>query len=197
MILRLKILLNFFSLLFIFGTSIGCSNTSTTPIANYSRNFFDLSATNIAGERVSFDRYRGNVILVTNIALKCGTTPQLKAIQSLYEDYKTRGLIILGFPSDDFSKQEPKDSSVIQHTCQSAYGVTFPLFESSSITGLNMQPVFKFLTTSGEQGIQGEVGFNFEKFLISKKGYLVERYGPFTSATSKRVQSDIEDLLNE
>lgn len=166
--------------------------------SDHRNSFYSLSAKSLSGERIVFDSYKDKVVLAVNISLKCGTTPQLKALQELYQRYSNRGFVVLGFPSNDFTGElEPSDRSVIKDTCALKYGVKFPLFTLGSVRGETKQPVFDFLVNSGSEDIQGEVAFNFEKFLIDRSGKLRNRFGSFEGATSDIVVEEVEKLLQE
>ncbi len=158
---------------------------------------YDFKGTLLSGKTVPLSNYKGKVVLLTNIALKCGTTPQLRELQALYTEYSPKGLVILGFPSNDFTGVEPSEPEVIQRMCKTNFGVTFPLLVPGAVTGPKKQEVFAFLTSNGPEDIQGEVGFNFEKFLVDKNGMVRKRFGPFNGAQSEAVRKSVEDLLNE
>lgn len=150
------------------------------------------------GKPLSFSSYAGQVILVSNIALKCGTTPQLSALEELYETYHEQGFIVLGFPSNDFTgKNEPTDPVKIGDMCKNDFGVTFPILAPGHVRGEKIQEVFRFLTHSCHDKYQGEVHFNFEKFLIDRAGKVRHRFGPFTSAKSHKLRREVEALLEE
>lgn len=159
------------------------------------RSFFDLHANAISGEHVPFEKYKGNVVLVANTALKCGTTPQFADLQELYEMYQDKGFIVLAFPSNDFTGREPEYADQIKESSVERFGVTFPLFKQGPVTGDEIHDVFSFLTD--QKRMKGRVKFNFEKFLIDRKGKVRKRYGSFTGATSRVVKRDIEELLAE
>lgn len=160
--------------------------------------FFDLSANSITGEVVYFSKYQGKVVLVSNTALMCGTTPQLADLQAAYEEFGDRGLVVLGFPSNDFTKAEPNDPKEVKSACEKRFGVSFPLFQQGPVTGDEMNEVFSFLTTdASDKKMRGNIGFNFEKFLIGKDGTVRKRYGSFTGALSRAMKKDIEKLLAE
>ncbi|MGE0633505.1 MAG: glutathione peroxidase, partial [Pseudobdellovibrionaceae bacterium] len=140
------------------------------------KSFFDLKVKTLMGEDADLNQYKGKVIMVVNVASKCGYTPQYKGLEQIYQDYKDKGFVVLGFPSNEFGGQEPGSPKEIKEFCALNFGVTFPLFQKGSVKGKDKQPVYKFLTEDGNKAIQGEVLWNFEKFLINKKGELVERY---------------------
>ncbi len=180
----------FTSLFLLCVTSLASANTKVDS-------FYDFSAVSLRHDKINFERYRGKVVLVTNIALKCGTTPQLKELQTLYEKYKDQGLVILGFPSNDFTGVEPKDGETIKKMCELDFGVTFPLFQLGHVRGDETQDVIKYVSHSGVRKMRGDIEFNFEKFLIGKDGKVKGRYGPFTGAGSDVLTKHIEKLLGE
>ena len=135
--------------------------------------FFDLSATDINGQLVKLDRYRGNRILVVNTASECGYTPQYAQLQELYERYKDKGLVILGFPSNDFGGQEPGNEQQIAQFCQMTYGVTFPMMAKVSTKGDTQHTVYHWLANKKLNGVMDtEVKWNFHKYLIDPDGVL-------------------------
>jgi glutathione peroxidase len=159
--------------------------------------FFSIEARRIDGRPEKLDIYSGKVLLVVNTASRCGFTPQYRELQELFDRYKEKGLVVLAFPSNDFGNQEPGSNEEILAFCMSRYGVHFPLFEKNPVLGPSKQPVYKFLTETGPEELRGEVGWNFEKFLLDRKGRLRTRYGSFTNPLSKRLKGDIEKLLAE
>lgn len=159
--------------------------------------FYALNAESADGKNVDFKDFRGKVLLISNISLNCGTTVQLRDLEQLHNLYSEQGLVVLGFPSDDFSKKEPGSSQEIKRVCKTRYGVNFPLFALQPVIGPKKQPVFEYLTERVPYEMRGEVGFNFEKFLIAKDGTVRQRYGPFTNAMSSQLKLDIEELLKE
>lgn len=157
--------------------------------------FFDLTAKAIDGKTTEMSEYRGKVVMVVNVASKCGFTSQYEGLQSLYEEYKDRGFVILGFPSNDFKSQEPGTNEEIQTFCKLNYGVNFPLFEKNPVTGASKQPVYKFLTEKSPRSMRGEVGWNFEKFLVNQKGEVVARWKSKVEPKSEEVIKKISELL--
>ncbi|MFC0271696.1 glutathione peroxidase [Metabacillus herbersteinensis] len=155
---------------------------------------FDVKKIN--GEVVSLDSYQNNVLLIVNTASKCGFTPQYKELQELYEQYKDEGLMILGFPCNQFMSQEPGNEDEIQSFCEINYGVTFPLFAKVDVNGEDAHPLYQFLTEKAP-GLLGSkaVKWNFTKFLVNRKGEVVERISPNTNP--KELKPQIEELLKE
>lgn len=159
------------------------------------KDIYGFSAKSIDGEEIALSKYRGKVILIVNTASNCGFTSQYAGLQKLYEKYKDKGLVILGFPCNQFGSQEPGDSKTIHNFCQINYGVTFPMFEKIEVNGKNAHPIYKYLTASKSGFFGSGIKWNFTKFLINKKGIPVERYASITSP--EKIEEDIKTLLNE
>lgn len=160
------------------------------------RSFFDLRATSITGEVINFSEYSGKVVLCVNTASNCGFTGQYKDLEELYQSYKERGLVVLGFPSNDFGGQEPGSNSEIKEFCDFKYRTTFPMFEKSPVKGAQKQDVYKFLCEESPDEFKGDPGWNFIKFLISKDGAVVGRFSSMTSPSSKKLKSAVENALS-
>lgn len=143
---------------------------------------YDFTVKTIKGEHKSLQEYEGKVLLVVNVASKCGFTPQYKGLQALYEEYKEQGLEILGFPCNQFLGQEPGNSEEIASFCEMNYGVTFPMFEKIEVNGEGAHPLYKYLCEEapGMLGLKA-VKWNFTKFLVDQKGKVLERFSPQTS----------------
>ena len=159
-----------------------------------STSLHSFSVQNSAGQTLSLEQYQGKVVLIVNVASKCGFTPQYKGLEELYEKYKDKGLVILGFPCNQFGSQEPGKNEEIQQFCQLNYGVTFPVMAKIEVNGDNTDPVYKWLKQSAP-GILGTemIKWNFTKFLINKEGQVVKRYAPQDEPMS--IAADIEKLL--
>lgn len=168
-----------------------------TPCAAQQRptTFFDLSAQSIDGAPTSFNAYRGKVVLAVNTASRCGFTDQYTELEKLYETYQARGLVVLGFPSNDFANQEPGSNQEIKDFCKTRFGVTFPMFARAPVRGESKQAVYRYLTEQAGTDFTGEIGWNFEKFLIDRRGKVRARYGSFTNPESSRVIDQVEALL--
>lgn len=157
------------------------------------KNFYELSATSLAGKEIAMEQYRGKVILVVNTASKCGLTPQYEGLEKLYQTYKDRGLVILGFPCNQFGNQEPGGKKEIEEGCLINYGVSFPMFDKVEVNGEKAHPVFKFLK-SKLRGILGrDIKWNFTKFLIDAEGNPYKRIAPVTKP--EKIAPYIEKLL--
>ena len=142
---------------------------------------YDFTASTIDGQSIKLDAYQGKTLLIVNVASKCGFTPQYKGLEALYEQYKDQGLVILGFPCDQFGHQEPGDAQEIRNFCSLNYEVTFPLFAKIEVNGANTHPVYRKLKADAP-GIFGtrKVKWNFTKFLIDANGNVVKRFSPST-----------------
>jgi glutathione peroxidase len=155
--------------------------------------FYDFKANNMAGQEVAMETFKGKVVLVVNTASKCGFTPQFKELETLYEKYKEQGLIVLGFPSNQFANQDPGSNEEINEFCQLNYGVTFPMFQKIEVNGDGAHPLFQFLTEETKTVFGKKVKWNFTKFLIDSQGNIMKRYAPTKSPMS--FESDIQSLL--
>lgn len=159
--------------------------------------FFDLVATDGQGTLHPLKDFRGKVVLAANTASKCGFTPQYKQLQALHDKYAGQGFTVLGFPSNDFLKQEPGTDAEIKSFCEVNYGVKFPLFQKLPVTGEKKQPVFAFLTEKGPADTRGEVKWNFEKFVINRKGQVVARFPSKVTPDDPKVIAALESALSE
>ncbi len=157
---------------------------------------FDFQADDISGKPVDLAKYKGQVVLVVNTASKCGFTPQYKGLEQVYEQFKDKGAVVLGFPCNQFGSQEPGGEAEIGAFCEKNFGVTFPLFSKVDVNGSGAHPLFQHLKKAapGVMGTEG-IKWNFTKFLIKKDGTVYKRYAP-TTAPSELVV-DIEKLLAE
>ena len=153
----------------------------------------DFSAIDISGQSVALSQFIGQVVLIVNTASRCGFTPQYAGLEDLYQQFKPHGLVILGFPCNQFAGQEPDDETQIAQFCTTRFGVTFPLFKKIDVNGANAHPLFVFLKqeATGLLG-SGAIKWNFTKFLIDKKGNVVRRYAPLTKPSD--LAFDIERL---
>jgi len=156
---------------------------------------FDYKMKDIDGKEVSLDKYKGKVILVVNVASKCGYTPQYEGLQKLYETYKDDGLVILGFPANNFNGQEPGSDEEIKQFCTLNYGVEFPMFSKVSVKGEDQAELFSFLTQAQNPDFTGEIKWNFEKFLINKEGDLIRRFRSNIEPESDEIVSAVTEAL--
>jgi glutathione peroxidase len=165
-----------------------------TPLAQ-NPSLYPLIASSKQGQPGDLSGYRGKVVLIVNTASKCGFTRQYDALEALYKRYEAQGLMVLGFPSNDFAAQEPGSDSEIESFCRINHGVTFPLFLKASVRGGEKQPVFKALTTQGPASLRGEVRWNFEKFLLDRDGRLVGRWRSWVSPSWRVFERAILSVL--
>lgn len=157
--------------------------------------FYEFEATSIQGERVTMDTYKGKVVLIVNTASKCGLTPQFEGLEKLYKTYQSSGLVILGFPCNQFANQEPGDKDAILETCQVNYGVSFPMFAKIEVNGKQAHPLFKYLKTNLKGTLGNKVKWNFTKFLIGSDGEPLKRFAPTTTPGS--IEKYIQKALAE
>jgi glutathione peroxidase len=156
-------------------------------------NFYDFKAKQLQGETVAMSDYTGKTVLVVNTASKCGLTPQYKGLEQLYQKYKDKDFVVLGFPCNQFGGQEPGDANNIQEFCEINYGVTFPMFAKIDVNGENAHPLYKFLKSKLGSILGSKIKWNFTKFLIDKNGKPVKRFSPITKP--EKMESAISKLL--
>jgi len=155
---------------------------------------YDIEVTRIDGQRQTLSAYRGQVLLIVNVASRCGFTPQYTELEALYRRHREAGFAILGFPCDQFGHQEPGDEAEIQSFCSLKYDVTFPLFAKILVNGRSAHPLYQFLKKA-KRGILGtqSIKWNFTKFLIDRQGHVVARYAP--NGPISRIEQDLAPLL--
>lgn len=145
------------------------------------KKFYSFKAVSLKGKEISMDQYKGKVVVIVNTASKCGFTPQYADLEKLYQQYKDKGLVILGFPCNQFGKQEPGTAKDISEGCLINYGVSFPMFAKVDVNGENAHPLFSYLKSALPGFITNRVKWNFTKFVIDAEGNPVKRYSPITS----------------
>ncbi len=155
---------------------------------------YDIPLKDIHGEATSLKAYKGKVLLVVNVASQCGHTPQYKALEAIYQKYKSQGLVVLGFPCNQFAGQEPGTNEEIKMFCSTKYHVTFPLFDKLNVNGPDRHPFFEHLVGKGSRH-PGDIKWNFSKFLISRHGDVLSRFDSFTAPDSNKVIAAIEGAL--
>jgi Glutathione peroxidase len=156
--------------------------------------FYDFKANDINGKEVSMSSYEGKVVLIVNVASGCGFTPQYEGLQKLYDEHKEEGLEILAFPCNQFGEQEKGDGEEIKNFCEKNYSITFPIFEKVEVNGNDAHPIFKFIKEQ-KKGFMGteSIKWNFSKFLLSKNGEVIKRYGSLD--VPENLEADIKQLL--
>ena len=152
--------------------------------------FYDFKVKDIEGNDFDLAKLKGKKVLVVNTASKCGLTPQYKQLQSLYEQFGGEKFVIIGFPANNFMKQEPGTNEEIAEFCEKNYGVTFPMMEKISVKGDDMHPLYHWLTEKSKNGVlDSEIGWNFQKYLIDEKGHLVKMVEPKTKPDDEKIVS--------
>ena len=152
--------------------------------------FFELQAHTLSGQTLSFDTFKGKVVLAVNVASECGYTPQYEGLERLHERFKDKGLVVLGFPCNQFGAQEPGSADQIEAFCKVKFGVKFPLFEKMEVKGPGKSPVYTFLTAKS-----GEPKWNFHKYLVGKDGQVIQAYGSAVEPESAELVGAIEAAL--
>jgi len=171
-------------------------HTLTLNAGDTMKHFYDFEAKNIQGETIAMSNYKDKVLLIVNVASERGFTPQYEGLEKLYQAYKGQGFQILGFPCNQFGKQEPGTAEQIQNFCKVNFGVTFPLFAKIDVNGEQTHPLYVYLKEQapGFLGTEG-IKWNFTKFLINREGKVIERYG--SSTKPEEIAGDIEKLLKD
>jgi glutathione peroxidase len=158
----------------------------------------DFRVKDIDGKDVDLAKYKGKVLLIVNTASQCGNTPQYKGLQAIYEKYKDRGFEVLAFPANEFGQQEPGDNAQIKEFCTTHYKVSFPLFSKIVVAGPGIHPLYAYLTSEQTNPrFAGEIEWNFAKFLINRKGEVIDRFEPKESPSSEKVTGEIQKALAE
>jgi glutathione peroxidase len=156
----------------------------------------DFTMKDITGKDVKLSQYQGKVVLFVNVASRCGYTPQYAGLEKLYEKYKEQGLVVIGVPANEFGKQEPGTDAEIQKFCTSKYSVTFPMMSKVVVKGTGICPLYQFLTSKeSDPNFAGDIGWNFEKFLIDRSGKVVGRYKSAVKPDAPEIVSAVEAEL--
>lgn len=179
------------SLGFLIIISLSMLATTEKPIDTV----YQFELNNIDGEATPLSKYEGNVLLIVNTASKCGYTPQYEGLQSLYKQYKDKGLVVLGFPANNFGGQEPGTDAEIKQFCRVNFDVGFPMFSKVSVKGSDIHPLFDYLTKQENPDFTGEIKWNFEKFLIDKNGNLIHRFRSAVKPQSDEIINAIDKAL--
>ena len=155
---------------------------------------YDLEANSLDGTRLTLDQFKGKTLLIVNTASKCGFTPQYQALETVYRKFRDRGFEILGFPCNQFGKQEPGDAQEIASFCSTRYDVSFPMFEKIEVNGAGAHPLYRLLKAAAPGVLGSEaIKWNFTKFLVGRDGNIMKRYAPATKPD--RIEADIEAAL--
>lgn len=159
----------------------------------HAENFYDFKYTDTNKKVLKLSDFKGKTVMVVNIATRCGFTGQLDDIEKLYQKYKTKNFVVLGFPSNDFLGQSPESNEEIADFCRLKYGATFPIIEKQVVKGEGITPLYKWLTT--QKGFEGDIGWNFVKFIVNKEGKVVARFNSKVDPLDKEVTSAVEKVL--
>lgn len=154
---------------------------------------YDFKALTTNGKELDFDQFRGKVLLIVNTASKCGFTPQFAGLEELNQRYKDKGLVVIGFPCNQFASQDPGSDEEISNFCQINYGVTFQMMKKIDVNGKNADPIFQFLKDRSKNIFSDDIKWNFTKFLVASDGVTVRRYAP--TVKPNRMKKDIEEML--
>ena len=169
--------------------------TATSMFAGSSIYGFTLPS--IDGRPLPLANFKGKVVLLVNVASRCGFTPQYTGLEALYEKYKDQGFVILGFPANNFGGQEPGTNQEIKTFCSTKYSVTFPIYGKVSVKGDDQTPLYQYLTKEADPSHSGDIKWNFTKFLLDRNGNVVQRFEPAVTPESTEVVSAVEKLLKQ
>ena len=167
-----------------------------TVTENTNDTVYQFELENIDGEPTSLSNYEGKVLLIVNTASECGYTPQYEGLQAIYEKYNDEGLVVLGFPANNFGGQEPGTDEEIKQFCKVNYEIGFPMFSKVSVKGKDIHPLFDYLTQNEGAEFSGDIKWNFEKFLVDKKGNLIHRFRSSVKPQSDELLNAIDKALN-
>ncbi|MFV0391944.1 MAG: glutathione peroxidase [Paludibacteraceae bacterium] len=182
-----------FILLTTFIFLLSCSSTTKHSSKSGANDIYAFKAVNMQGKETGLDEYKGKVVVIVNTASKCGYTKQFDGLEALYKNHKDDGLVILGFPTNQFGKQDPGTNQEILEFCTANYGVTFPMFEKIEVNGENAHPLYQYLKSNVPNTETEDIKWNFNKFLIGKDGKPVKRYD--SKVTPEEMEQDILSVL--
>ena len=173
-------------------------SVASLGLSAQSKSIYDFTMKSIDGQPVSLGAYNGKVVLLVNVASKCGYTPQYKGLEAVYEKYKDRGLVIVGIPANNFAQQEPGTNAEIKQFCSNKYNVSFPMMAKVSVLGDDQTPLYSFLTGKDtDPQYAGDIKWNFTKFLFDRNGKPVARFEPAVTPDSPEVAAAIESALGK
>ena len=190
---KLMIFLSLFLALVLYTNAENIKQSNSKKDDKMNNSIYSFQVETIDGQNQSLDKYKGDVILIVNVASKCGYTPQYEGLEKLYSTYKERGFVILGFPCNQFMEQEPGTNAEIKEFCQATYGVEFPMFSKIEVNGNKEHPLYQYLKANSED--KADIRWNFTKFLIDKDGKILKRYEP--AVTPAEIESDVKSLLSK
>ncbi|HEY0081483.1 MAG TPA: glutathione peroxidase [Pyrinomonadaceae bacterium] len=179
------------------GATAGANAGANGAGKGTAKTVYDFTLKDSKGKDVKLEEFRGRVVMLVNVASKCGYTPQYEGLQKIYERYKDRGFTILGFPANNFGAQEPGTNEEIQEFCRINYGVTFPIFSKISVKGDDQHPLYKYLTErETNPNFAGQIKWNFNKFLVGRDGRILARFDSADKPEDAKVTQAIEAALN-
>jgi glutathione peroxidase len=181
----------------LFGALLIMAGLTVTGSLRAASGIYTFTLNSIDGKPAPLADYKGKVVLVVNVASQCGYTPQYSALEATYEKYKDQGFVILGFPANNFGAQEPGTNEEIKTFCTRKYSVTFPMYAKISVKGSDQAPLYAYLTKDTPAGINGEIKWNFTKFLVDRNGNVIQRFEPAVTPDSKEVIAAIEKQLKQ
>ncbi len=184
----------------LFGAVLALTIPRVASAGDNSRteSIYDFTMKNIDGKDVPLSKYKGKVVLIVNVASRCGFTPQYKDLEALYRRYKERGFVILGFPANNFGSQEPGTNAEIKEFCSTTFGVTFDMFSKISVKGDDEHPLYRFITSKNtDPQFAGDIQWNFQKYLVSRDGKIVGKFLSAVKPLSEEVTGSIERELGE
>jgi glutathione peroxidase len=184
-----------FALAIVFALPLTIFAQTEEKIMEQQPKLYSFSMKTIDGKDKPLSEYKGKVLLIVNVASKCGNTPQYKGLELIYEKYKDRGFVVLGFPANNFLWQEPGTNDEIKQFCTLNYNVTFDMFSKISVKGSDQDSLYQYLTK--DSPVPGAVTWNFQKYLVDRRGNVVEKFAPKTKPEEKEVIDKIEQLLSE
>lgn len=183
------------SILTLFIAAFALTPLITTAIADEKKSVHEFSVKDIDGKDVDLSKYKGKALLIVNVASKCGKTPQYANLVALQKTFKNKGLTVMGFPANNYGKQEPGTNDEIKEFCSTKYQVDFPMFAKVSVKGDDQSPLFQYLTNADNPDAKGDIKWNFEKFLIGKDGKLIRRFNSGVVPDSPEVVAAVEKAV--
>lgn len=192
----MKYLLAIILVIFCFGFTKLTKEEKEINKNDTTQSFYDFSLNDIDGNEFDLKNLKNKIILIVNVASRCGFTNQYSELEKLYNKYKENDFIVIAVPSNDFGRQEPGSNNDIKKFCESNFNITFPIMSKVNVKGKNIIPLYRFLTNKKiHPKTGGEITWNFNKFLINKNGEIIERYSSFIKPLSKKITSKIDDLI--
>ncbi len=177
--------------------TIGCNaKSNNTEVTGSGKTVYDFTMKDIDGNSIPLSKYKGKVLVIVNTASQCGLVGQFEEIENFYKKYKDKGVVVLGFPANNFLGQEPLSNTEIKSFCTKNYGVTFPMFSKISVKGNDIDPLYKYLTNKSENGVlDAPIKWNYQKFIIDKNGNVAVSLSPRTSVNDQDFLQSLEDVL--